>query len=67
VKVHFIKTKRKKDNYNVKTMTIIGAKLTRKARTKCKNRIDKREPKEEHIYELNGMTMKGKYEGKGSL
>jgi len=48
-------------------MTIIGAKLTRKARTKCKNRIDKRNQKEEHIYELNGMTMEGKDEGKGSL
>jgi len=48
-------------------MTIIGVKLTRKAKTKCKNRMDKRKPKEEHIYELNGITMKGKDEGKGNL
>ena len=47
----------------MKMMTIIGAELTRKAITKCKNIIDKRKPKEEHIYELNGMTMEGKDEG----
>jgi len=51
----------------MKMITIIGAKLTRKTRTKCKNRIDKRKPKEEHIYELNGMTIEGKDEGKESL
>ena len=30
---------------------------------KDNNRLDKRKPKQKHIYELNGMTMEGKVEG----
>jgi len=30
----------------------------------CNDRIDKKKPKEEHIYELNGMKIEGKDKGK---
>jgi len=59
VKIHFTKAK-VKYKYKVKMMIRYGAELTRKTRTKCKNRIGKRKPKEEHIYELNRLTMEGK-------
>jgi len=31
-----------------------------KSNYKDNNRMDKRKPKEEHIYEFNGITMEGK-------
>jgi len=66
VKVHFTKSKGK-GNYKVKMMTIYGAELSMDNNYKDNDRMNKRKPKEEHIYELNGMTMEGKDEGKGSL
>ena len=48
-------------------MTIYGAELSMDNNYKDNDRMNKRKPKEEHIYELNGMTMEGKDEGKGSL
>ena len=44
-----------------------GAELSMGSNYKDNDRMNKRKPKEEHIYELNGMTMEGKDEGKGSL
>ena len=38
--------------------------LSMESNDKDNNRMNKRKPKEEHIYELNGMTMEGKDEGK---
>ena len=64
--VHFTKSKGK-GNYKVKMMTIYGAELSMDSNYKHNDRMNKRKLKEEHIYELNGMTMKGNDEGKGSL
>ena len=41
--------------------------LSMESNDKNNDRMNKRKPKEEHIYELSGMTMEGKDEGKGSL
>jgi len=58
---------KEKDNYNVKMMPRYGAELSMDSNYKDNGRMNKRKPKEEHIYELNGMTMEGKNEGKGNL
>jgi len=38
--------------------------LSMEINDKTNDRMNKRKPKEEHIYGLNGMTMEGKDEGK---
>jgi len=64
----FISQRQKeKDNYKVTMMPRYGAELSMGSNYKDNDRMNKRKPKEEHIYELNGMTMEGKDEGKGSL
>jgi len=40
------------------------AELSMDSNYKDNDRMNKRKPKEEHIYELNVMTMEGKDEGK---
>jgi len=48
-------------------MTRYGADLNNESNNKRKRLNRNEEAKQEHIYELNGMTLEGKYEGKGSL
>jgi len=48
-------------------MTIYGAELNMDSNYKDNDQMNKRKPKEEHIYKLNGMKMEGKDEGKGCL
>jgi len=48
-------------------MTIYGAELNNESNNKRKWANRNKEAKQEHIYELNGMIMEGKDEGKGSL
>jgi len=64
----FISQRQKeKDNYKVTMMPRNGAKLSMDRNYKDNDQMNERKPKKEHIYELNGMTMEGKDEGKGSL
>jgi len=56
-----------KHNYKVKMMTRYGEELNNESNNKRKWHNRNKEAKQEHIYELNGMTMEGKNEGKGSL
>ena len=48
-------------------MTRYGAKLNNESNNKRKWPNRNKEAKQEHIYELNGMKMEAKDEGKGSL
>ena len=61
--VHFTKAKGKRQLLCEDDDKNMVRNLSMESNDKDNNRMNKRKPKEEHIYELNGMTM----EGKGSL